>query len=271
MLDSHDEAVSSADAVPAPPAPEIKINTVPVPPSSPAPEIKVEPVPVPQGSTGPEIKVEPADAIRRFASPKDDEKVASRKGSSAFGRLLGFGARMVAVACLCGVAWAAGAYYPVGHSPLEFLKHGRASDVQQSPQRDEMVRAMAQMADDIRALKASVEGRGIAQDARVENGVENTKNGENAKSQPDAVQTTTGAAIADLASRVDKLEAEFTAKLSRVSEQLAGIEQRIAASDAAPAPRVQTTPRKRVEHPHDAFDPTKDPTAPGAPRPLGAR
>lgn len=220
LLGSHDEVVSGADAVPVPP-----------------------------GSSAPEIKVEPADAILRFAPPKDDEKVSTRKGSSVFGRLLRLGARMAAVACLCGAAWAAGAYYSGGHSPLEFLKPSRASDVQQSPERDEIVRSMAQMAEEIRALKASVEGRSVAQDAGVE--------------------SATRAAIADLASRVDKLEAESTTKLSRVNEQLASIEQQIAASYAALASRGRT-PHKRVEHPRDAFDPTKDPSAPGAPRPLGA-
>lgn len=221
MLDSPDEAVSAADTVPAPP-----------------------------DSHAPEIKIEPADAIRRFAAPKDDEQVSPRKSSSVFGRLLRFGARLVAVACLGGAAWAAGAYYSVGHSPLEFLKLGRASDVQQSKERDEIVRAMAQMDEEIRALKAGVEGRSIAQGP--------------------AAESATRAAIADLASRVDKLEADSTTKLSRISEQLAGIEQQIAASHAALASRGQT-PHKRGEHTHDAFDPTKDPNAPGAPRPLGLR
>jgi hypothetical protein len=139
--------------------------------------------------------------------------------------------------------------------------------MQQSPERGEIVRAMAQMAEEIRTLKASVESRAVAQDAVVEN----AKSRDGVKSQPDAAQTVTSAAIADLANRVDKMEAEFTTRLSRVNEQLAGIEQKIAASYAAMAPREPPPPRKRVAHPHDAFDPSRDPTAPGAPRPLGAR
>jgi hypothetical protein len=247
MLDSHDEAVSGADAVPVPPAPA-------------TPEIP--------GPTTPEIKVEPADAILRLGPPEG--KDSTRKGSSVFGRLLRFGARTAVVACLCGLAWAAGTYYPLRHSLLELLKPGRASEVQQmqqSPERGEIVRAMAQMAEEIRTLKASVESRAVAQDAVVEN----AKSRDGVKSQPDAAQTVTSAAIADLANRVDKMEAEFTTRLSRVNEQLAGIEQKIAASYAAMAPREPPPPRKRVAHPHDAFDPSRDPTAPGAPRPLGAR
>lgn len=234
MLDSHDEAVSGSDAVPVPPSPAT-----------------------------PEIKVEPADAILRLGPPEG--KDSTGKGSSFFGRLLRYGARTAVIACLCGLAWAAWTYYPLRHSLLELLKPGRASEVQQSPERGEIVRAMAQMAEEIRALKASVESRAGAQDAVVEN----AKSRDGVKSQPDAVQTATSAAIADLANRVDKMEAEFTTKLSRVNEQLAGIEQQIAASYAAMAPR-EPPPRKRVAHPHDAFDPSRDPTAPGAPRPLGA-
>jgi len=220
MLGSHDEVISDAKAAPVPP-----------------------------GSAAPEIKLEPADAILRFASPKDEEKVATRKGSSAVGRFLRFGARLAAVACLCGAAWAAGAYYSAGHWTLGFLRLGQSADVQQSHEREEILRTMAQMAEDIRALKASVAGKGAAQGP--------------------VSESTTRAAIADLASRVDKLETDSATKLSRVNEQLARIEQQLAVSHAVSAPRVQT-PHRRIEHHHDAFNPAKDPNAPGAPRPLGA-
>jgi uncharacterized membrane protein YccC len=220
-----------------------------------------ETVPVPPDSTTPEIKVQPADAILRFVPRKDDEQASTRKSSPVLGRLLRCGVRMAVVACLCGLAWAGGAYYPLGHSPLELMKPSRASEVQQSPERDEVARAMVQMAEEIRALKASVEGRIVAQDV----GVENAKSRESVKNQPDP-QTATATAIAALASRVDKLEAESTTKLSRVNEQLASIEQQIAALASREQP-----PHKRVAHPHDAFDPSRNPTAPGVPRPLGAR
>jgi hypothetical protein len=236
MLDSDHEAVSGADIVPVPP-----------------------------DSTTPEIKVHPADAIR-FVPLKDSETDSTRKVSPVFGRLLRYGARIAAVACLCGLAWAGGAYYRLGRSPLELMKPGPASEVKQSPEHDEIVRAMAQMAEEIRVLKASVERRAVSQDASVED----ARSRESVKSQLDSVQTMTGTAMADLASRVAKLETESTTKLSRVNEQLASIEQQIAASYAALAARGQP-PHKRVAHLHDAFDPSRDPTAPGAPRPLGAR
>lgn len=213
-----------------------------------------------------DIKINPADSILRFAPA--NEKKARPKGALGSRRLLGYGARAAGVVCLCGLAWAGGTYYPLyalGQSPLELMKQSPVSETQQDAGQDEMLRAMGRMAEEIRALKAGLEGRALAQDG----GVANAKSRDPAARQPDLSQTTTGAAIADLASRIDRLEADSTAKFARLSEQLAGIEQQMAASHAALAPPAQPS-HKRI-HLHDAFDPSKDPMAPGAPRQLGTR
>jgi hypothetical protein len=253
-------------------------DTAPMPPDAPAPEIKVQradailgPVrlkdtekvisgadtpPLPPDATAPEIEVQPADAILGRVPLKDTEKTSARQVAPFFIRLLRYSARTAVVACLCGLAWAGGVYYSLGHSPFDLVKARRAAEVQQSPQRDDMVSAVRQMAEEIRALKTSVDGRGVAQDA-------------DQKNQLNSVQTTTGATIADLMGRVDKLDAEFTTKLSQVNEQLTSIEQQISASHATLISQAQP-PHKRAKHSHDAFDPSRDPNAPGAPRPLGA-
>jgi hypothetical protein len=144
-------------------------------------------------------------------------------------------------AALCGLAWAAGAYYSSGHLPFDLLKWSGAAQVQQSTERDEM----RQMADDIRALKSSVGDKGAA-----------------------PVQTTAGAATADLGARLDKLEADLTTKLSQVNDRLASIEQKISAPHPASVSRATSHPKH--EHLHDAFNPAQDPNAVGAPRPLGS-
>jgi hypothetical protein len=209
-----------------------------------------------------EIKVEPADAIPRSAPPKDTEKASTRKVSPFFRHLLRYGARTAAITCLLVLAWAGGAYYSLGPLPLDLMKPSRASEVPQSSERDEMVRAVRQMTEEISALKTRVRGMAVTQNA----GMEKANNGESLKNKLDSMQTT----IADLARRVDKLESESTAKLSQINEQLTSIEQKIAASRVALASRNRP-PRKHAKHLHDAFDPTRDPAAPGAPRPLGAR
>ncbi len=211
-----------------------------------------------------QIKLEPTDAI--LGPAKESGKAPAGKPIGFFQRLVRFVTRAVAIACLCGAAWAVGAYYASGHTPMGFvkslLKSSPAAEAQQSPQHDELVGTVRQMAEDIRALKASVDNRGAAQDPVVESSASQ-------KSQQASMQTTT-AAIADLTGRVDKLQADVTTKLSQIDQQLANIEQKMSASHVAAAPR--TEPRhKRVEHLHDAFDPSRDPGAPGVPRPLGSR
>jgi multidrug efflux pump subunit AcrB len=236
MLNPDEETVSGADRPPPPPPPEAKTL---------------------------EIKLQPADAIGGPVPVKNSEKAPKQKTGSFFGRLMRFTMRTVAVVCLLGVAWAAGAFYSSGHLRLNFLKSSRAPDVQQTSAvqqtaaHDELLTTVQQMADEIRALKSSVDSKGLTQDA----GVKTQEGQQNAAGS--------GPTMADLAGRVDKLEIEVTTKLSQVSEQLATIQQQMAASHVAAASRPVSHAR-RVEHLHDAFDPSREPGAPGAPRPLGS-
>jgi hypothetical protein len=207
--------------------------------------------PPPPDAGAPQIEIQPADAIPGRAFPKDGAKASARQGTPFFVRLLRNAARLLIVAGLCGLAWAAGAYYSSGHSPFGFVKSSQAVV---SPQRDDMADAMRQMAAEIRTLKADVDGRDIAPGA--------------GQSQAIPAPAATPA-LTDLAGKVDKLDADFATRLSQVDERLAHIEQQIAAPHAALAARVASA-HKRAKHLHDAFDPSRDPGAPGAPRPLGA-
>lgn len=285
MLKLLEEPVSTADTTPPPAAPAAPaMSATPAEPASPA--ASASPV---SSSPALELKMQPSDAILSAVPVKgpvatgkgpdplkDSELVARPKKKSFFRRLLGFTARTALVAALCGLAWAGGAYYSSGHSsPVGFLKSllkpsPAAADVQPSAQHDELVSTVRQMADDIRALKASVASN--AQGA----------NQPTPTSQQASAQTATGAAIADLGGRLDRLQADLTTKLSQINQQLATIEQQHApAPRGALAPRAALGPhtalashgephRKRTEHLHDAFDPAESPGAPGAPRPLGS-
>lgn len=207
-----------------------------------------------------EIKVQPADG--RFVPPlaKNGGKVST---PSLFIRVLRNGARAAVVAFLCAFAWAGGAYYAHGRLPVGLMKSSAAPQLSQSPAHDNIASAVQRMSDQISALKAELDSRGAAQDA-------GEKNAEGQKNQLDSVQAATGTAIADLSGKVDKLDAELNAKLSQVNDQLAHIEKQVSAPRAVLASR-EHSPRKRAGHSHDAFNPVVDPSAPGAPRPLGAR
>lgn len=250
------EVVSNAGPAPASPA----SLPPPLPPSSDATPL--------------ELKVEPADAIFGPAPLKDfgsapqrengTEEAAPGRVASFFGRLFRFVVRTTAVVLLCALAWAAGTFYSHSHWSNELLKSAQAPQAQatqapqaqasqvpqalQSPAHEDMAGAMQQMADDIRALKASVDNKVVTPEAG---------------SQADSAQTT---AIANLAGRVDKLETDFTTKISQVSEQLASIQQQLTASHAALAARRAAVHK----HVHDAFNPSQEPGAPGAPHPLGS-
>lgn len=215
----------------------------------------------PQGAAPMEIKLQPADAILGAVPPsvppKDIENASAAKGVGFFGRFLRFCARTAAVALLCAIAWAAGAYYSDGHPALF---HSTFFQGQQSPTHDEMASTVRQMAEDIRALKASVDGKAAAQSA---NAVAPGSTESQANSQA------IGRATSDVDGRIDKLDSELTSRLSKVDDRLASIEQRI--STARPTVTSGARPvHKRPHHFHDAFDPSKDPAAPGVPRPLGA-
>jgi hypothetical protein len=145
------------------------------------------------------------------------------------------------------------------------------------------------MAEDIRALKANVEALRAAQS---QSGIDATAL-EGLTTRLDAVKTETAASIADLAGKVEQMRGEPAAILSQVIERLDRIEHQIAAplataspgaaseSGAAARKQAQTVaPAKPpLENAHrqrniagrgDAFDPSQNPAAPGAPRPLGS-
>jgi hypothetical protein len=261
-----DELVSDAD-------------TAALPPETTTPDVKIRPdaffglIPnknpgkatqgpdahsLPPDVAAPEIRLQPADAMPGRVPLRDAEKASTRQATPFFARLARNVLRAVVIVSLCALAWAAGAYYSLGHSPFASARSGQALAMQPSAQHDDMVSAMRQMTEEVRALKADADGRSAAQAA-------------DQKNQLNSVQAPTGVTIADLARKVDRLDAELTARLSQVNEQLASLEQKISAAHTALASRVPV-PHKHPKHLlHDAFDPSRDPSAPGAPHPLGAQ
>ena len=201
-----DELVSEADTARTPdaPAPGIKVQPVDAifrhVPSKNAEDIAsaADMPPLRADAAAPDVKVQPADTIRGRAPSQDVGKALPRQ-ANPFIRFLRFSARLAVVAFLCVLAWAGGAYYSSGHLPLGLVTSNQVPAVQQSPQGNDLVSTMQQMTEEIRALKASVDARSATQDA-------------GQKSPLNPVQTSTGSAVADLIGRVDKLDADFTAR-----------------------------------------------------------
>ena len=203
------------------------------------------------------IRARAADSILGSASFETIDAASARRWLFLFEPLLRYGPRAALAAGLVGFAGVAGAYFSGGQLPFSARMPQPASidGPQPGGERAEILRMVHQMADEIRTLKARVE----AAHAQSPNAKEATAL-EGLKARLDAVKTETGAEIAELAGKVDRLQRELTTKLAKASERFNRPDHRGAVPGAAAtkAPRV------------DAFDPSQNPDAPGAPRPLGS-
>jgi uncharacterized protein YidB (DUF937 family) len=261
-----------------------------VPPPIPASESSVPDLAIPLSSTAAKEIPQPG-AVQIRPNRTEHFAAAPPKAPSRFKQLFAYASRAALAACLFGFAWAAGSYFSGGQSPFYAVKPPAPPvATQESVARTEMLRTAQEMAEDIRALKANVEALHAAQsqpgnDAAALEGL---------KTRLDAVKSETGASIAELAGKVENMQREPEAKLSEVIERLDRIEHQIAplataSLGAASAPgkavagkpaQIAVAPAKPpLDNVHgqgkkggrgDAFDPSKNPTAPGVPRPLGS-
>ncbi|MFO1126530.1 MAG: hypothetical protein U1E25_15445 [Methylocystis sp.] len=227
----------------------------------------------PQDANGPDIRVRPTDARFGSTSFKKAEAIFARK-SPPLTRLLTYGRRMALAAGVLGSAWIAGSYFSGGQSQSYAMKPQPSPSVvaQESIERAELLRMREEMAEEIRALQARVEAVPAARSLSVKDAAPL----EDLKRRLDAVKRETGAAIAELAGKVERMQRDATAKFSQVSEQRNQKGRQIPASLAASSQAVdsdlavgtiQKQARKRRD---DAFDPSQNPGAPGVPRALGS-
>jgi hypothetical protein len=204
-----------------------------------------------------EIRARAADAIVVPPSFKKIEAASVRRA------LLSYGPHAALATCLFGFAWVGGSYFS---SPVRTLVP------QESVESAEVGRTAQKMAEEVRALKANVEAMHAAQSLSAKDAIALG----NLKTRLDTVKTETSAAIAEVAGKVERLQRETAAKLSQVSERFDRIEHQIAtvlaaASVADASASGAAIARKRAQGGRgDAFDPSQNPTAPGAPRPLGS-
>jgi hypothetical protein len=196
-----------------------------------------------------DIRARGADAMLGRIYSQKPEAGSVRRLPPLFVRLFSYGPHAALAACLFGFVWVAASYFSGGQLPFYVMKPGLVRTVvpQESVERAEMLRTAQKMAEDIRLLKASVE----------------------------AMHTTQSSVIAELAGKVEHMQRDSAAQLSHFIERFDRMEHQIAAVAAAPhgADSVlkAAIARKQARGGRgDAFDPSQNPTAPGAPRPLGS-
>lgn len=226
----------------------------------------------PQNANAPDIKVGAADAAFDSTSFKKAEAAFARKLPPLLERLLTFGPRAALAASVSGFAWVAGSYFSGGQSQFYAMKPQPSTTVvaQESAERAELLRMKQKITEEIRALQARVEAMPAARSLSAKDATVL----DDLKRRLDAVKRETGAAIAELAGKVERMQREASAKFSQVSEQRNQTERQIApplaASSRAAASElaVGTIPKQARKRRGDAFDPLQNPGAPGAPRPL---
>ena len=208
-----------------------------------------------------QIRARAADAILGPAHCKQAEATAAGRASALFERPLAYGRYAASAACLFGFAWMGQSY---------FSSPARTVAQQESMENARAAHAAQEIAEEIRALKGNVEAVHAARSPSAKDAA--ALGGTNPRL--DAANAETKAAVAEAAGKVEHLQRESAAKRSKVSERFDRIGAKIAAllaaapvadRSASAAPVV----RKRAQGGHDAFDPSQNPTAPGAPRPLG--
>ena len=211
------------------------------------------------------MRVEAADATYGSARSKKEETTSTR----GLLRLLTYAPQAGLTACVVGFAWVAGSHFSGEQASPQPAK---TIEVQESVERAELLRVTQKMAGEIRTLQAGV---GAMHAMRSQN-AKDAAAIENLKRRLDAVKTETGAALAEVEGKVEQLQHEAAAKASEVRERFNRLENLIAAPRAAPPRTVVSASegdraqRQPIKRHRDAFDPSKNPGAPGVPRPLGS-
>jgi len=193
-----------------------------------------------------------ADSILR---PGKIEAVSTRNAPDLSAGLLRYGPHAALAAWLLGVAWLTGSSFV-----------GPARTV---AQQDSAQRADAEIGHT--AQKADVEAMRAAQSPSSKDAIDLG----NAKPGLDAAKTEIGGGDREASGKAERPRSKSAERLSKSSERLDRIGLEIAALLAAapaadpPAPVAPVARRPAQNARHDAFDPLQNPTAPGAPRPLG--
>ncbi|WP_292531433.1 hypothetical protein [Methylocystis sp.] len=221
---------------------------------------------------GPELSGARSDAtLARNISDAPETNVASRPLAAFKGAVIR-GARLLWAGLLYGAVGLAGwliaeAAWPTLAAMPDFL---RTMATQESADRAAFLRTTQKMEEEIRALRAEMEAMRSSMQAAtpVADAVESLGK------RMDAMKTETGAAIGALSSQVEGLQRD-AAKPAQTGERSDRTERAVVES-SAPRTTVSATVRvgEGLRRPKvrrgDAFEPSKYPNAPGAPRSLGA-
>jgi HAMP domain-containing protein len=222
---------------------------------------------------GPELRAERPDAA--ISAPISDNPAtpAAERRSAALKDSVIYGARLFRVALVYGAAGLAGWLIAEAASPTLATIPGlvRTFATQDSADRAALLRTTQRMEEEIKALRGELS----TMRSSMQSATPAIDAVENLGRRIDAMKTETGAAIGALAAQVDGLQRDVAAKPALTAERSAQTERPVVESSAPRRTTVSATVkvgeglrRPKIRR-NDAFEPSKYPNAPGAPRPLG--
>lgn len=224
----------------------------------------------------PELRAERADT----AISGDHKTHAARSWSAALKDAVVYGSRLLWAALIYGAAGLAGWLIAEAASPTfsAIPAFVRTIAMRDSADRAALLRMTQKMEEEIRALRGEVETMRSSMQATTPS----TDAVENLGRRIDAMKAETGAAIGALSTEVEGLRRDVAAKpapASAPSEQAGARSPRseyVILEQSAPrrttvsaTVKVGEGLRRPKIRRGDAFEPSKHPNAPGAPRPLG--
>jgi hypothetical protein len=207
----------------------------------------------------------PADAI--YAVPSRKVDAGSRRVSAFTLASLARRSLFAGTVCLLGGAWLGGAWLGGSH----FLGIHRTIVQEVGKEGAEQGHSTQNTTEDVHDQQADLGGMRAAQSLNTED----VAGHGNTKPRPDAAKTEISSGIADVSDKVAYSGSKSADNVPKVGGQPDRIGLEIAALHAA-APvadrslsLASVAPRRTRRERGDAFDPSKNPNAPGAPRPLG--
>ncbi|VTZ25923.1 conserved hypothetical protein [Methylocella tundrae] len=158
-----------------------------------------------------------------------------------FASFIDFGSNAAFVLCVLGFAFAAGTYF-FGGAPGS---GGKPATEAALPDSADLARKTQQMVEEISALKANVEALRVQvaqeQGGKEQRGIE--KSVDSLKTRLDAVKTETSGALAELSTKVDRLQQNPA--LKQVAERLDRIEKQTALPTGSVVPMVKAATQNR--------------------------
>lgn len=221
-----------------------------------------------------ELRAERSDATLAANVPDDPKAPAAPRRLAALKRAILYGLRLLWAALLYGAAGLAGwllaeAAWPTLAAMPDLV---RATAMQDRAERAAFLRTTQKMEEEIRGLRAEMETMRSSMQAAAPaaDAVESLGR------RIDAMKTETGAAIGALSGQVEGLQRDVAAKPAPTAERSPERTERPGVESSAPrrttvsaTVRVGEGLRRPRTRRGDAFEPSRHPNAPGAPRPLG--